>query len=121
MRYSFTMNAKIYHNPRCSKSRATLALLEERGIPVEIIDYLQNSPSADTIRTLLRQLDLDAADIVRTGEPAFKASGLTVGSPADALIELIAREPGVLERPIVVCNGRARIGRPPERVLELFT
>lgn len=114
------MNAKIYHNPRCSKSRATLALLEQRGIPVEIIEYLHNPPTADSIRTLLRQLDLEAADIVRTGEAAFKESGLTVDSPAGALIALIERAPSVLERPIVVVDGRARIGRPPERVLELF-
>lgn len=120
MSYSFTMNAKIYHNPRCSKSRATLALLEARGIPVEIIEYLKDPPSASAIRTLLRQLDLTAADIVRTGESAFKESGLTVGSAADALIELIERAPAVLERPIVVVDGNARIGRPPERVLELF-
>jgi arsenate reductase len=120
MRYSFTMNAVIYHNPRCSKSRATLALLEERGIPVDIIDYLNDPPTANSIRTLLRQLELAAADIVRTGEAAFKESGLTVDSPPAALIELIVRAPIVLERPIVVVDGKARIGRPPEQVLELF-
>jgi arsenate reductase len=120
MRYSFTMNAKIYHNPRCSKSRATLALLEERDIPVDIVEYLKHPLTANSIRTLLGQLDLEAADIVRTGETGFKESGLTVDSPADALIDLIAKEPTVLQRPIVVFDGKARVGRPPEQVLELF-
>jgi len=120
MRYSFTMNAKIYHNPRCSKSRATLALLEERGIPVDVIEYLKTPPKASTVRTLLRQLELEARDIVRSGEAAFNESGLTVESPADALIGLIEHSPIVLQRPIVVYGGKARIGRPPEQVLELF-
>jgi arsenate reductase len=120
MRYSFTMNAKIYHNPGCSKSRATLALLEERGIAVDIIEYLKDPPTAGTIRTLLAQLELTPADIVRTGETAFRESGLTAGSPPDQLVALITREPAVLQRPIVVFDGKARIGRPPEQVLELF-
>lgn len=120
MRYSFTMNAKIYHNPRCSKSRATLALLEERGIAVDIVEYLKNPPSATTVYDLLSRLEMDPADILRTGEPAFRESGLTTGSPAEELVELIVKQPIVLERPIVVFGNRARIGRPPEQVLELF-
>jgi arsenate reductase len=114
------MNAKIYHNPRCSKSRATLALLQERGLAVEIVEYLKNPPSASTIRELLAKLQLDAADIVRTGESAFRQSGLTIDSPAEKLIALIEKEPIVLERPIVEFGEQARIGRPPEQVLELF-
>lgn len=114
------MKAKIYHNPRCSKSRATLALLEERGIPVEVVEYLKQPPSAGTIRQLLTQLGLKARDVVRSGEPAFRESGLSADSPADALIALIEKEPIVLQRPIVVYGNSARIGRPPEQVMELF-
>lgn len=114
------MDAKIYHNPRCSKSRATLALLEERGVDVDVIEYLKTPPTTDEIRGLLARLGVDAADIVRTGEPAFRVSGLTLESPPDELIALIASQPIVLERPIVVVGRSARVGRPPERVLELL-
>ena len=114
------MNAKIYHNPSCSKSRATLALLEERGVAVEIVEYLKTPPSAEEIRGLISRLGLDAADIVRTSETAFKESGLTRDSAVDDLISLIEKEPIVLERPIVVVGDSGRIGRPPEQVLELF-
>ena len=114
------MKARIYHNPRCSKSRATLALLQDRGLDVDIVEYLKQPPSAAEIRELLAKLGLEAAAIVRSGEPAFKESGLTLKSPASDLIALLAREPIVLERPIVVLGAAARIGRPPERVLELI-
>jgi len=114
------MKLKIYHNPRCSKSRATLALLEESGADVEVIEYLKTPPSAAEIRQLLARLGLKAADIVRPGEAAFRESGLTLASPADELIELMAREPIVMERPIVTSSSAARVGRPPERALELL-
>jgi arsenate reductase len=120
MRYSVAMKAKIYHNPRCSKSRASLALLEERGLDIHLVEYLKTPPSAEEIRHLLEMLDLPAAAIVRTGEAAFKESGLSADSPADDLIALMASAPIVMERPIVVIDGAARIGRPPERVLELI-
>jgi arsenate reductase len=120
MRYSVAMKAKIYHNPRCSKSRATLRLLEEHGVDVEIVEYLQTPPSADDIRGLLEKLGIPAAGLLRRGEGAFKASGLGPDSPADDLIALMAEEPIVIERPIVVVGKRARIGRPPESVLELL-
>lgn len=114
------MKARIYHNPRCSKSRTTLSLLEERGVEIDVIEYLKNPPTRDEIRDLLTCLGLEAADIVRTGEAEFKESGLTVNSAPDELISLIARAPIVLQRPIVVFGNSARIGRPPEQVLELF-
>jgi arsenate reductase len=119
MRYSFTMKAKIYHNPRCSKSRSTLALLEARGIDLEIVEYLKNPPTAAEIRRLLGKLGLKAADIVRRGEAAFKASGLDAEAGEDELIALLVREPSVIERPIVELGNAACVGRPPERVLEL--
>lgn len=114
------MNARIYHNPRCSKSRATLSLLQENGVDVDIVEYLVTPPTADEIRDLLARLGLEPADIVRTGEAAFKESGLTRDSAPDELIALIAKSPAVLQRPIVVVGDAARIGRPPEQVLELL-
>ena len=114
------MKAKIYHNSRCSKSRATLALLEQRGLDPEIIDYLKHPLKVTEIEDLLSKLGLPAAELLRTGEAAFRESGLTRESAPADLIALMAKQPIVIERPIVVLGARARIGRPPERVLELF-
>jgi len=114
------MKAKIYHNPRCSKSRATLDLLRQHGIETEVIEYLQKPPQANEIKELLDKLGLPAAGLLRTGESAFRESGLTPDSPPGELIALMARAPVVIERPIVVVGDAARIGRPPERVLELI-
>jgi arsenate reductase len=114
------MRATIYHNPRCSKSRATLALLEEHGVEPEIVEYLKTPPGADELRSLLRKLGIPAKDLIRRGEAEFKASGRSLDAPEDELIELMASHPVLIERPIVVVGGRARIGRPPERVLELI-
>lgn len=114
------MQAKIFHNPRCSKSRATLSLLEERGVSPEVVEYLKTPPSAEEIRALLCKLGLAAKDLIRTGEAEWKASGKSLDAPEPELIELMAAHPILIERPIVVVGGRARIGRPPERVLELF-
>lgn len=114
------MKAKIYHNPRCSKSRATLELLQSRGIEVEVIEYLKTPPSKATLVALLAKLGLEARGIVRESEDEFRAAGLGSGASDDALLELIAAHPKVLQRPIVELDTTARIGRPPERVLELF-
>lgn len=113
------MNAKIYHNPRCSKSRATLALLRERGVGVEIVDYLATPPSRDVLRRLLGKLGKPALTMVRTGEPEFepfKARTLD----EDQILDLLVAHPKLLQRPIVELDSKARIGRPPEQVLELF-
>jgi arsenate reductase (glutaredoxin) len=114
------MKARIYHNPRCSKSRATLSLLKEHGVDVDVVEYLATPPTADEIRDLLARLELEPAEIIRKGEAAFKESGLTSASPPDELIALITESPIVLQRPIVVVGDSARIGRPPEQVLELL-
>jgi arsenate reductase (glutaredoxin) len=114
------MNARIYHNPRCSKSRATLALLEERGIDVEVVEYLKTPPTRDELKSLLDKLGIRAADLIRKGEQAFKDSGKTADSPERELIDLMVQNPVLIERPILVVGGRARIGRPPESVLELI-
>jgi arsenate reductase len=114
------VTTRIYHNPRCSKSRATLALLEERGIEPEIVEYLKTPPDAERLKALLRKLGISAADLIRKNEKEWKEAGLAADADEDALIELMARHPILIERPIVEVGDRARIGRPPERVLELF-
>jgi arsenate reductase len=109
---------KIYHNPRCSKSRGALALLAEHGIACEVIDYLANPPSKATLEALLDKLGVEPLAIVRTDEPEFAA--LRSGATRDELLELVVKHPRLLQRPIVETPERAVIGRPPERVLELF-
>lgn len=110
----------IYHNPRCSKSRATLALLEENGITPEVVLYLENSLTVSDINGLLKSLGMSAADIVRRGEAEYKEAGLEKQSSAADIVAAIAAHPKLLERPIVVRGDRAVVGRPPENVLALI-
>ena len=109
----------IYHNPRCSKSRATLALLEEHGVSPEIVLYLESNPEEKEIRGLLAKLGITAAQLVRRGEEAFVVCGLGPDSSEDDYVAAMANHPKLIERPIVVSGERAVIGRPPENVLEL--
>jgi arsenate reductase len=113
------MRARIYHNPRCRKSRATLALLEARGIAVDVVDYLKTPPSRKDLAALARKLGGDVAAMVRTNEPEYRAAFPAGPASADALLDLLAAQPKLLQRPIVVVGDAARIGRPPERVLEI--
>ena len=110
----------IYHNPRCSKSRNTLALLEEKGIEPDIVLYLETPPDAARLRELLGKLGLAAADLVRRGEAEYKACGLGRDSTEDDIVAAMAAHPKLIERPIVVCGERAVLGRPPENVLDLL-
>jgi arsenate reductase len=110
----------IYHNPRCSKSRSTLALLQEHGIEPDIILYLEAPPSAAEINALLARLGLPASALIRRGEAAYKDSGLNSESGAEELIAAMVKNPKLIERPIVVRGDRAVLGRPPENVLELI-
>ena len=110
----------IYHNPRCSKSRTTLALLEEQGIEPEVLLYLETRPDEAEIRMLLDKLAISASQLVRRGEDAFKARGLGKDSSEAELIAAMAQEPKLIERPIVVHAERAVLGRPPENVLGLI-
>ena len=108
---------RIYHNNRCSKSRATLALLEEHGGKVEVINYLDTPPDASELAVLLKQLGMTPRELMRTGEVEYQSLGL--GDPAldDAtLIAAMVAHPKLIERPIVVANGKAALGRPPEAV-----
>lgn len=111
----------LYHNPRCSKSRQTLQLLEENGIAPEIVLYLENSPDAQTLRSLLTKLGISARQLLRKGEAEYKERGLADDSLSeDALIQAMVAAPKLIERPIVVQGDRAVLGRPPENVLELL-
>jgi arsenate reductase (glutaredoxin) len=115
------MAVTIYHNPRCSKSRETLALLEARGISPRVIEYLKTPPDRATIAALLRKLGISARELVRRKEAEFVTLGLDApGVTEDALIDAMASHPRLIERPIVVVDRRARIGRPPEAVLEIL-
>ena len=112
----------LYHNPRCSKSRAALALLQERGIEPRIVAYLEQAPSIAELKTLIAQLGLsDVRAMMRQGEAEYQA--LALDNPThsqEALIAALAAHPRLIERPIFVHNQRAVIARPPERVLALL-
>ncbi|WP_306113405.1 MULTISPECIES: arsenate reductase (glutaredoxin) [unclassified Roseovarius] len=110
----------IWHNPRCSKSRQTLALLQERGEDVSIRTYLDDAPSADDIRAALTALGLKPIDITRTGEALFKELGLAKTDDDENLIAALAQHPKLIERPIVLKGDRAALGRPPESVLAIL-
>lgn len=111
----------IYHNPRCSKSRQTLALLEENGISPTIIKYLEDIPDATTLQTLISKLGLTKAhDLVRNKEDDYKAAGLSAQSSDADVIAAMAQYPKLIERPIVVKGDQAVLGRPPENVLQLL-
>ena len=113
---------QIFHNPRCSKSRQTLQLIVDAAQEIEVIEYLQNPPTAEQLRNVVALLDLTARDLVREGEVVFRDLDVDLSALSDdAVIELIVANPILMQRPIVVGNGKAIIGRPPQNVLELWT
>ncbi len=115
------MSITIYHNPRCSKSRETLKLLQERGIEPEIREYLKDVPSADELQSVLAALGISARQLLRTKEAEYKDAGLEDQSLSDeAVIKAMTEYPKLIERPIVINGDQARIGRPPESVLEIL-
>ena len=114
------MSVVIYHNPRCSKSRQTLALLEEKNIQPEIIKYLETPPTVAELKTLYSQLGLkEVRDMMRTKEDIYKELSLSSASD-QKLFEAMSNNPKLIERPIVVKGGQAKHGRPPEQVLEIL-
>jgi len=114
------MSVQIWHNPRCSKSRTTLALLHDRGITPEIIDYRTAPPSVGTLRDTLAKLNRAPIEIMRSGDTLFKELGLSKTDNGNTLIRAMAENPMLIERPIVFANGKAAIGRPPEAVLDIL-
>lgn len=114
-------NYTIYHNPRCSKSRQTLALLRENDIEPEIVLYLEDIPSREDLVTVLRKLKMSARDILRKGEEAYKSEGLSDSSLSEEkLISTMIEFPKLIERPIVIKGDKAVLGRPPENALSLI-
>lgn len=111
----------IWHNPRCSKSRATLSLLEQHGLQPVIVEYLKTPPSADEIKATLKKLHMNARELMRKGEGVYKELNLAAETSDDKLIAVMAKNPVLIERPIVFFGKRAALGRPPENVLDLFT
>lgn len=115
------MTVRILHNPRCSKSRATLDLLRDRGIEPEITLYLETPPSRDELRSILRRLGMKPIELMRKGEAEFRSLGLDAPGVSDErLIEAMVRHPRLIERPIVLAGDKAAIGRPPEAVLTIL-
>lgn len=111
----------IYHNPRCTKSRQTLALLHDAGVEPEIVEYLKDPPSAKELGEITKMLGVNPMDIIRKKEAEFKELGLDKNVPADGkLLKLLSENPKLIERPIVVKGKKAVIGRPPENVNELL-
>jgi arsenate reductase len=115
------MSVRIYHNPRCSKSRETLALLEQRGLTPEIIKYLDTPPDADQLKVLLELLGMRSArELMRTKEEEYRTLGLAEVTDEAELIAAMVAHPRLIERPIVVKGERAALGRPPEQVLDIL-
>ncbi|MBD3671173.1 MAG: arsenate reductase (glutaredoxin) [Gammaproteobacteria bacterium] len=115
------MSSKLYHNPRCSKSRQTLQLLQEKGVEPEVIEYLKTPPDAATLKQILQQLGLKPRDLMRKKEAEYKELKLADESLSDDdLIKAMIEHPKLIERPILVSNGKAAIGRPPEQVLDIL-
>lgn len=111
----------IYHNPRCSKSRQTLQLLEDNGVSPAIVLYLDTAPSAADIKALLKKLGISARELLRKGEEAYKDNNLGASHLNDEdLVAAMAKHPKLIERPIVVKGAKAVLGRPPENVLALL-
>ncbi|HEX5515829.1 MAG TPA: arsenate reductase (glutaredoxin) [Gammaproteobacteria bacterium] len=115
------MDVRIYHNPRCSKSRQTLELLRQRGIEPVIVEYLKTPPSIPELEDMLEKLSLDPRQLMRTNEPEYKTLGLDQPERTrQELIQALHDQPQLLQRPVVVTSQAAAIGRPPEQVLEIL-
>ncbi|MBL6935820.1 MAG: arsenate reductase (glutaredoxin) [Alphaproteobacteria bacterium] len=115
------MSVTIYHNPRCSKSRQTLSLLQERGIEPTVIEYLNTPPSTEKLRGILAMLGLEPRELMRKKEAAYAEGSLDNPNLSDDdLIAAMVKHPILIERPIVLANDKAAIGRPPEQVLDIL-
>lgn len=115
-----TAPLRIYHNPRCSKSRSACALIAENGIAAEVVEYLKTPPSREDLRALLKKLGMKPGELVRQGEEEFKGhyAGRTLTD--EEWLDVMVAHPILIERPIAVCGDKAVVARPPERMLELL-
>ena len=115
------MSVKIYHNPRCSKSRETLQLLAEKGTDTEVIEYLKTPPDVETLTSIIKALGIKAIQLVRTHEDEFKQAGLNKeNSSEEEIIKAMVKYPKLIERPIVVNGNKVVIGRPPKNILTIL-
>ena len=113
-------DATIYFNPSCSKCRQTMALLDENNVEAEVIEYLQTPPSKEDLSNII-SLGIPAKELIRTGEDEWKALGIDINTASDdELVEAMVSTPQVIQRPIVIANGKATLGRPPEKVLDIL-
>ncbi|MDJ0823359.1 MAG: arsenate reductase (glutaredoxin) [Paracoccaceae bacterium] len=110
----------LWHNPRCSKSRAALGLLQDRGVDVDVRRYLDDAQSLAELQSLQKALGVPAIEMMRVKEPVFKEMNLTTDIPDEALLAAMAAEPKLIERPVIIRGAQAVIGRPPERALDLL-
>ena len=117
-----TSQEKLYHNPRCSKCRATMQILQDRGVDSEVVEYLKEVPTTSELDVLCNMLGLEPQQIIRSKETRFKELGLSLNDPLsrEQWLKIISENPILIERPIFVKGDKAVIGRPPERVLELL-
>ena len=113
-------NVTIWHNPRCSKSRNAAALLEEKGVEAEVVKYLDTPPSKEEIKEVLKMLGITARELMRTKETIYKELGLKEVDDEEKLIDAMAENPKLIERPIVIKEGKAAIGRPIENIIALL-
>jgi arsenate reductase len=111
---------EIYHNPRCSKSRQTLEILTRQGIEPSIVEYLKQPPSSADLKAILKALNISAHQLLRVKEAEYKEHNLSVNSSEDEIIAAMISSPKLIERPIVINDGKACIGRPPEAILEIL-
>jgi len=115
------MTTTLFHNPRCSKSRATLELLQSKGIELMIIEYLKTPPDAETLKNILKLLGMNPRELMRKNEAAYKEAGLdNTNLSDDELVAAMIEHPILIERPILLANDKAAIGRPPENVLSIL-
>lgn len=111
---------KIYHNPRCRKSRETLSLIEEKGIKPEVIEYLATPPSSSQLKEIISMLGIKPFELIRKGEEIFKEKYKGKELSDEEWVQAMVENPKLIERPIVVSDGKAIIGRPPEKVLDIL-
>ncbi|HET8705512.1 MAG TPA: arsenate reductase (glutaredoxin) [Pseudomonadales bacterium] len=110
----------LYHNPRCSKSREALQLLKDKGIEAEVVLYLENPPSVAELKKIVSKLGISAKALLRTKEDEYKALGLANEEREAAILQAMHEHPKLIERPILLANGKAALGRPPENILSIL-